>query len=78
MPGSYPVARRCTLAHLSGLVSACLAAFANNTANEDLMAAVPGPGLVLNFCRTRPAASITYASSVCSAAAPVRSCAVIP
>jgi hypothetical protein len=28
--------------HLSGLVSTCLAAFANNTANEDLMAAVPG------------------------------------
>jgi hypothetical protein len=32
--------------HLSGPVSTCLAAFANNAANEDLMAAIPGPGLV--------------------------------
>jgi hypothetical protein len=43
MPGSYPDAPS---PHLSGPVSTCLAAFANNTANEDLMAAVPGPGLV--------------------------------
>ena len=71
MPGSYPGVRR---PHLPE--SACLAASANNTANEDRMAAVPGPGLVLNLCLTLPAASITYASSVCSAA--VRSCAVIP
>jgi len=32
--------------HLPGPVSTCLAAFANNTANADLMAAVPGRGLV--------------------------------
>jgi len=30
--------------------SACRAAPANSTANEDLMAAVPGPGCVLHGC----------------------------
>jgi len=39
--------------HLSGPVSTCLAAFANNTANEDLMATTRiRPGV--NFCRARP------------------------
>ncbi len=41
----------------------CRAALASRTANDDLVAVVPGPGSVLSSSRTRPARSMTKAMS---------------
>src|ERR1035441_9287565 len=43
----------------------CWAAVNNSAANDDWELAVPGPGSKFSSLRVRPAASMTYATSLC-------------